>query len=104
MEGWARYWAAIYEHVADALEQDPALREAARVVRYEDLCGTPRDTLEALFAHAGLAVSGNTLEQAAAGLHAPTYYQPRFNDRERSLIEAITAPVARRFGYSTGGG
>ncbi|MFP1679976.1 sulfotransferase family protein [Alloalcanivorax sp. C16-2] len=99
VEGWARYWAAIYDHVADVLERDPALREAALVVRYEDLCGTPRDTLEKLFAHAGLEVSASTLEDAAGGLHAPTYYQPRFSDHERRLIEAITAPVARRFGY-----
>ena len=99
VEGWARYWAAVYQHVADTLEADAALAEAALVVRYEDLCGDADATLRRVFQFADLALSDPQRARLAEGLHAPTYYQPRFDERERALIEEITAPVARRFGY-----
>ena len=38
VEGWARYWSHVYGHVADRLEASPELRDAALIVRYEDLC------------------------------------------------------------------
>ncbi|WP_206668823.1 sulfotransferase family protein [Stutzerimonas nosocomialis] len=99
VEGWAHYWADVYRHLADTLEADPALREACLVVRYEDLCGTPRATLERVLAHSELAFPAETIDQAAAGLHAPTYYQPEFSAEERAMIQTITGPVAARFGY-----
>ncbi|WP_204352939.1 sulfotransferase family protein [Salinicola peritrichatus] len=99
VKGLAHYWAAIYAHVADTLEADPELRQACLVVRYEDLCGEPRERLRQVFDHAGLEIAPDTLEQAASGLHAPTYYQPKFSDEELAMIAGITAPVAARFGY-----
>jgi hypothetical protein len=99
VEGWAHYWAALYRHVADTLDADPRLREACLVVRYEDLCTAPRDTLAQVFAHGQLEIAPETLEQAAAGLHAPGYYRPTFSAEELALIETVTQPVATRFGY-----
>ncbi|GHB18249.1 sulfotransferase [Salinicola rhizosphaerae] len=99
IEGWARYWAAIYAHVADTLDGDPELRKSALVVRYEDLCSQPLDTLRDVFAHADLDIDAPTLEQAASGLHAPTYYRPDFSDEELAMIAEITGPTAKRFGY-----
>ncbi|WP_443191898.1 sulfotransferase [Pseudomonas indica] len=103
VEGWARYWAAVYRHVADTLDADPALREACLVVRYEDLCTAPQETLGRVFAHSQLDIQPADLERAATGLHAPGYYRPDFNEEERALIEAITQPVAARFGYAPRG-
>ena len=100
VEGWARYWAAVYRQVADTLDADRALGQAALVVRYEDLCGDADHTLAGVFRHAELPLSDPERQRLASGLHAPTYYQPRFDERERALIEEITAPVARRFGYT----
>jgi hypothetical protein len=100
VEGWALYWADIYRHVADVLDADPALREACLVVRYEDLCSQPEDMLQRLHAHCQLPVSPQTIKEAAAGLHPPTYYRPQFNEQDLSLIKEITQPVTARFGYS----
>lgn len=99
VEGWARYWAAIYAHLADTLDEDPELRKACLIVRYEDLCGTPRESLQAVFDHAELELEPQALAEAASGLHAPTYYKPRFSDAEVAMIAEITGPVAARFGY-----
>lgn len=100
VEGWARYWTAVYRQVADTLDADRALGQAALVVRYEDLCGDADHTLAGVFRHAELPLSDPERQRLASGLHAPTYYQPRFDERERALIKEITAPVARRFGYT----
>lgn len=101
VEGWAHYWAAIYRHVADLLDTDQALRDACLVVRYEDLCSQPEEMLSRVHVHSQLAIEPQALKEAAAGLHAPTYYQPKFSDRELALIEEITRPVAVRFGYGS---
>ncbi len=102
VEGWAHYWAAIYNHVADVLAADASLRQASLVVRYETLCGEPRTTLEQVFEHTALPVAVEALEAAAAGLHAPGYYRPAFSDEELATIHTITGPVAARFGYAEG--
>ncbi|MGC3874324.1 sulfotransferase family protein [Halomonas sp. GXIMD04776] len=99
VEGWANYWAGLYRHVAESLEDDASLRETCLVLRYEDLCGQPELTLRAFYAHCQLDVEPSVLEQAASGLHFPTYYQPDFTDRERAMISEITGEVAARFGY-----
>lgn len=102
VEGWARYWSAIYDHVADVLEADDALRQACLIVRYEALCSEPRGTLAQVFAHSALSLTAEALDDAAADLHAPGYYRPSFDDDELATIHAITGPVAARFGYAEG--
>ncbi|GGY02166.1 hypothetical protein GCM10007160_32650 [Litchfieldella qijiaojingensis] len=104
VEGWAYYWADIYRHVADVLDADPALRDACLVVRYEDLCSQPEETLTRLHVHSQLSIEPQAIKEAAAGLHAPTYYCPRFSDRELALIAEITQPVAACFGYGNASG
>ncbi|WP_227370593.1 sulfotransferase family protein [Halomonas sp. M20] len=99
VEGWARYWAELYRHVADTLEAAPSLREACLVLRYEDLCNQPMQTLTKVYAHCQLDVDPSALAQAAAGLHFPTYYQPRFSDQEMTMIKDMTKETAARFGY-----
>ncbi|EPC00333.1 hypothetical protein L861_07495 [Litchfieldella anticariensis FP35 = DSM 16096] len=104
VEGWAHYWADIYRHVANLLDNDPALRDACLVVRYEDLCSQPEEMLTRVHVHSQLSVEPQALREAASGLHAPTYYRPKFSDRELTLIREITQPVAARFGYSNESG
>jgi hypothetical protein len=99
VEGWARYWSHIYGHVADRLEADPELRDAALVVRYEDLCRAPQATLQAVLDHLGLAVPEELLAALAAELHFPGYYQPRFTPEELATIDRLTETTAARFGY-----
>lgn len=96
LRGWARYWSAAHHHVADVLDGDPALRAATMVVPYETLCADPTATLAGLLAHCGLPADPGFLADAAAGLHPPTYYRPRFSDRELALIAAETSDAAAR--------
>ncbi|MBL3557543.1 MULTISPECIES: sulfotransferase family protein [Marinobacter] len=98
VEGWALYWADLYRHVADVLDTDPALGEACLVVHYEDLCNRPEEMLIRLHEHCELPIRPEAIKEAAKGLRAPTYYRPKFNEGELSLIREITYPVAARFG------
>ena len=99
--GWARYWNSLYRLVAAQREADPAgLGEAAMVVRYEDLCARPRETLEAALAHARLdPPPPAALDAMAARLAAPAYYAPRFTDAERDAIARETREAGGMLGY-----
>jgi hypothetical protein len=104
VEGWARYWAALYGYLADLLERDSAVAGATLVVRYEALCGQPVATLQKVLAHAALPLPTAAVATAAAGLRAPTYYSPAFDSDELALIGELTGAVAGRFGYPAGPG
>lgn len=101
VEGWARYWALIHDHVADVLSESPEIRAATYVVRYEDLCRTPRETLATVLCHCGLAANDVFLAKAAERIHFPGYYKPEFTEAEIALIERETAATARKFGYGS---
>ena len=47
VRGWARYWNSLYRFLARQRASDPVLGEATLLVRYEDLCERPRETLAA---------------------------------------------------------
>jgi hypothetical protein len=98
VEGWARYWSHIYGYLADRLDADPRLREAALLVRFEDLCRAPAESIRALFEHCRLAVSEPALGELAGMLHSPTYYQPRFSEAELATVDQHTRAVALRLG------
>lgn len=100
VEGWAHYWAMIYADVADRLDSDPQLAQAALVVRYEDLCGDSRRVLTEFYRHCDLAIDAAALQAAADRLHLPGYYKPAFDDDELALIHEITGPIAARYGYA----
>lgn len=98
VEGWALYWALIYEHVADRLEKDPVLREATLVLRYEDLCAEPAPVFAKVLHHCGLDAE-DLPKQAAQRIRHPSYYRPSFTEAEEAIVRETTAAVARRFGY-----
>lgn len=100
VRGWARYWAHIYDFVADRLEQNDELREATTVVRYEDLCDETASTLAALLEHCDLADRTDHLVDRYAGrISRPDYYEADFTDAEESAIVEETREAAARFGY-----
>jgi hypothetical protein len=102
VEGWSLYWAHIYGYLADRLDANPALKRAALVVRFEDMCRAPHETLQQALAHCRLEAPPAWLEDKAAVIRFPSYYRPRFTDDELATIERHTADTARRFGYLTG--
>jgi hypothetical protein len=99
LEGWSLYWAQVYGYLADRLDANPTLRDAALVVRFEDLCGAPQETLRRALTHCRLDATPSWLEDKAAVIRFPSYYRPRFTADELATIERHTVDTARRFGY-----
>lgn len=98
VEGWARYWDYIHRYLADALARNAQLRQAALIVRYEDLCSRPAQTVRMLFEHCQLPVPDVLLDRARQQIRFPTYYRPAFSQEELNLIESCTRDTATRFG------
>ena len=98
IRGWARYWAAIYGFINDQLATDHSLRESVLVVRYEDLCQKPQETLATILDHCELDDT-NGCEQFASKVRAPDYYSPTFSDAETKAILDEVAAVAAEFEY-----
>jgi hypothetical protein len=104
VEGWARYWNHIYGFVLRRLAENQQLRDAALLVRCEDLCRTPRQTIDRILAHCELTASRDFVDDLAARFHAPSYYAPSFSETELRTISDCTAETASRFGYAEGPG
>jgi hypothetical protein len=96
LRGWARYWAALHDHVAAALERDAELRRHTLVVHYHDLCTTPAEALRRVYDHCALAVDDARLAEQAARLAFPTYYKAGFTDAEAAVIAEETAATVAR--------
>ncbi|TWH00587.1 sulfotransferase family protein [Mesorhizobium sp. J18] len=96
--GYAELWALVYGHVADMLDQGPALADATLVIRYEDLCRSPVRGLSDVLDHCALEDQG-LLAAARDEISPPDYYEPSFTEAEREDIRSRTAEVAARFGY-----
>lgn len=97
--GWALYWAMLYGFVAEQLEGDAALRDAAMVVRFEDLCAQPEAVLQRLFAHCRMVADEAMIGLYVAKIHKPDYYDAGFSAGDVARIRELTQGVARRFGY-----
>lgn len=98
LRGWARYWASIYDFVAQRLSENSTLRESAIVLRYEDLCSEPGRTLTRLFDHCALDAP-ELVARWTPRLHSPTYYSAKFSDEDLRIIDEEAGATARRFGY-----
>jgi hypothetical protein len=99
VRGWARYWKQLYEWLADRLAENERLREAALVVRFEDLCSDSIRVLTEVLEHSEL-YNEQLIARHSERLHAPAYYRPEFSAAEEAIIAEETAEVAGRFGYA----
>jgi len=97
----ARYWSSIYSFVAARLQANPVLAARTLVVRYEDLVGSPADTIDAIIDHTGLDADPFAPVKAEylSKLKPPSYYRQAFSTEERTIIVEHTATTAARFGY-----
>jgi hypothetical protein len=100
LKGWARYWSQVYGFVADRLQANQRLREAALVVRYEDLCTAPEAAVRGVLEHCRLDATEWVIRAFTARLSAPAYYREDFTDEELATIRAETSATAARFGYA----
>jgi hypothetical protein len=103
VEGWAHYWNYIHGYVADKLDSNSHLREAALVVPFEKLCSAPEKTIREILRHCDLNGSDILLRRLAEGIQPPTYYQPSFSGEQLEIIDRLTQPAAQRFGYAEPG-
>jgi hypothetical protein len=98
----ALQWASVFGFVIEQLKHDPELARAVCIVRYEDLCIKPAETIDRILAHTGLSQEAFTSTRAKyiSKLSLPDYYRPNFSDAERAEIIALTKDVAANFGYN----
>lgn len=94
--GYARQWAQVYGYVA-ALRRHPALAARVRVVRYEDVCARPQETVSALLDFCRLNDSERRVAAAANALSAPPV-RVAIAGRARVVWQEV-AGVAALYGY-----
>ncbi len=100
VRGWARYWAHLYGFLAERLEQNEKLRDAVRLVRYEDMCEDTEQELGATLEHARLTESADAIvAHFSERISAPSYYSPDFTAEEEAALIEETAEVAGWYGY-----
>lgn len=102
VEGWAIYWASIYDHVHRQVQENPSVRNAALLVRYEDLCDSPNDVIDKIVDHIGVDEKSFTKvkHHYCNTLRRPTYYKTSYTKEEQEQIIAATSDIASIFGYS----
>ncbi len=99
VRGWARYWSQVYRHVLDELAADEALKGAALLVRFEDLCREPGTMLSKVLDHCRLARSEDLLAELTSRVRPAPSGGSMFTERELAVIREETDEVAGRFGY-----
>ncbi|MGY5872530.1 MAG: sulfotransferase [Candidatus Thorarchaeota archaeon] len=101
VEGWAIYWASIYEHVHRQIQENPSIKKAALVVRYEDLCDSPSEVIDKIIGHTGIDPESflQVKQHYCNTLRRPTYYKTTYSKKEQDQIISTAGDVASRFGY-----
>ena len=99
VQAWSSYWNQIHDYIADRLTANPSLRKASMVVRFEEMCESPEETLHALMAHCDLKEGQGVVREFAGKIKSPTYYQPNFSKKNINTIKQMTHQTAQRFGF-----
>jgi hypothetical protein len=99
VRGLALYWDMVHGYLARLLASDARVRDAALVVRFEDVCAAPAETLRAVLAHCALPEVERLVARHAPGISAPTYYESNLSPQELAVIHEEAAATARLWGY-----
>jgi hypothetical protein len=99
VRGWALYWASVHEHLAQQVASDDALRSAAIIVPFEEMCAAPAATLGKLFHHCAIPGADSLIERLAPNIRRPDYYTTDLTAEEVATIRQTTAGSASRWGY-----
>lgn len=77
------------------------IRSARRhlLLRYEHLCADPASTFRAMWEHAKLEDSEQTVANFGDTISKPTYYQPPVSEDEINIIREENGSTAARFAY-----
>jgi hypothetical protein len=99
VRGLALYWEMVYRFLACLLAADDRVRDAALVVRFEDLCARPTETLRAVFEHSALGDAEPIVQRYAPRVRAPTYYETNLSPQDLAVIHSATEETAALWGY-----
>jgi hypothetical protein len=94
VRGWACYWDMVYGHLTRLLDADAQVRAATKVVRFEDLCAAPSETIRAVLDHCALPDGEQVVARFTPSIRSPDYYQVSFSSAELALIREETASTA----------
>jgi hypothetical protein len=91
VRGWACYWDMVHGHLTRLLDADAQVRAATKVVRFEDLCAAPAETIRAVLDHCALPDGERVVAQFAPSIRSPDYYESPLSSAERALVRGETA-------------
>jgi hypothetical protein len=94
VRGWAWYWDMVYAHLRRLLDTDAQVRAATLVVRFEELCAAPAETVRAVLDHCALPDGERVVAQFTPLIRPPNYYQCPLSAAELALIREETASTA----------
>jgi hypothetical protein len=94
VRGWALYWDMVYDHLARLLDTDAQVRAATMVVRFEDMCAAPSETIRAVLQHCALPDREQIVAQFTPSIRSPDYYQSPLSPAEHALIGVVTNSTA----------
>ncbi|MFX0016510.1 MAG: sulfotransferase [Promethearchaeota archaeon] len=102
IEGWAIYWAEVYNYIHEKLRSNLNLAKASLVIRYEDLCEKSNSTIDKIIDHIEVDPKkfDRVKEYYCKRLSRPTYYKTRFTEKEQDDIIRITSKVAKKYHYT----
>ena len=87
LEALAHYWAMVYEYIYHDILNDDAINSSVLLVRYEDLCKAPLDSLKNIQEFCNLS---KELNEPQSGISAPSYYSHGFSSEQTELIKNVT--------------
>jgi hypothetical protein len=99
VRGLALSWDSAYGYLAGLLDSDARVRAAVVVVRFEELCEAPAETLRTVLGKCGLPDADDIAARYAPGIRRPSYYTSPFSAADHEVIADLTAGTARRWGY-----
>jgi hypothetical protein len=99
VRGLASYWDMVYGYLARLLASNRAVRDAALVVHFEDLCAAPAETLRTVLKHCALPDAESIVDRRAQAIRSPTYYKSDFSRQDLAVIHAETNTTAGLWGY-----
>lgn len=88
--GWALYWDMIHRFVHRQLEGNAALKRQSMIVRFEQLCAAPAETIRAVLGHTGIEENPALTARHAPAIRTPDYYASPLTAEEKGVVEEIT--------------
>ncbi len=101
IKGWAKYWTEVYSFIHKKLQTDSSFSKASLIIRYEDLCESPKVTIDKIIGHIDLDQRKfqKVKKHYYETLHKPTYYKANFTKKEKQDIINSTREIAEKYGY-----